>query len=203
LFDDEASDVLRHFVHIKNELMPYIYNEAVKAHKTGVPVMRPMMFDFMDDPACHVLDTQYMLGESLLAAPVFDENGDVCYYIPEGRWTVYMSGEVIEGGKYVRENHDYFSLPLLVRPNTVLVTGAHRNRPDYDYADGMTVRLYELSDGNHTTTVPDENGNTAVTITVHKTGNNIKVSIDSGKPWRIYLNNRIIECTGREMEVTI
>ena len=185
LFDEEANDVLRHFVNLKNELMPYIYGEAVKAHKTGVPVMRPMVFDFIDDPACHVLDTQYMLGESLMVTPVFSDDGEVCYYVPHGRWTNYLTGEVVKGGRFIKEKHDYFSLPLLVRPDTVLVTGARKDRPDYDYADGMVVRLYELSEGLKTVVVPDEKGEIAAVVTVEKIGDNIKVNVDGDKPWSV------------------
>ncbi|MCL2702853.1 MAG: alpha-xylosidase [Defluviitaleaceae bacterium] len=203
LFDDEACDVLKHFVKLKNMLMPYIYGQAVKAHKDGIPVMRPMLFDFINDPACHTLDTQYMLGESLMVAPVFEEDGEVCYYLPQGCWTRYLTGEIVEGGKYIREKHDYFSLPLFVRPDTVLVTGARADRPDYDYADGMTVRLYELSEGCRAVAVPDENGETAVTVTAEKDGNKIRVSVDNDKPWRIFLCGRTIDCKANQVTLDL
>ena len=189
LFDDEACDVLRRFVSLKCELMPYIYGQAVTAHKTGIPVMRPMLIEFPDDPSCYTLDTQYMLGESLLIAPVFSEDGEVCYYLPKGRWTDYLTNEVIEGGLYRRQRHDYFSLPLLVRPDTVLVSGARSDRPGYDYADGMTVRLYELADDcSHVIEVPNENGEANVTIAVEKCKKKITVSIDKQNlNWSIFL----------------
>jgi len=189
LFDEEACAVLRHFVELKCTLMPYIYGQAVMAHQTGIPVMRPMVFDFIHDNACHTLDTQYMLGESLLVAPIFSDDGEVSYYLPEGRWTRYFTNEVVDGGRYYKESHDYFSLPLMVRPDTVLVSGARKDRPDYDYAHGMTVRLYALADGCcHVVLVPDENGETDVTVTVKKDGQTTTVSIDKqDKPWRVFL----------------
>jgi len=191
MFDNEACDVLRHFVNIKCELMPYIYGQSVIAHKTGVPVMRPMLLEFPDDPACHTPDTQYMLGESLLIAPVFSEEGEVCYYLPQGRWTNYLTNEIIDGGSYKRERHDYFSLPIMVRPNSVLITGKRNDRPDYNYSDGMTVNLYELAeDCCHIVEVPDENGDTEVTVTVKKQANTISASIDkSGIRWYLKLKD--------------
>src|SRR4029077_20544168 len=99
------------------------------------------------DPGCETLDRQYMLGESLLVAPVFSAEGDVSYYVPAGRWTHLLSGQVIEGPGWQREKHGFMSLPLLVRPNTLMPLGAHDDRPDYDYADGVELRLYELGDG--------------------------------------------------------
>jgi len=87
LFDEEAVDVLRFFTRLKCRLMPYLYQLAVETHETGVPVMRPMFLEFPDDPACEHLDRQYMLGGSLLVAPVFREDGIVDYYLPDGVWT--------------------------------------------------------------------------------------------------------------------
>ncbi len=98
--------------------------------------MRAMLVEFSDDPACDTLDRQYMLGDSLLVAPVFTEDGVVDYYLPAGRWTNLLTGQTREGPGWHREQHGFLSLPLMVRPGTVLALGALDDRPDYDYADG-------------------------------------------------------------------
>nr|WP_111570641.1 TIM-barrel domain-containing protein [Halanaerobium saccharolyticum] len=54
-----------------------------------------MLLEFQDDPGCDYLDRQFMLGDSLMVAPVFNEDGKVKYYLPEGCWTIFLSGEVI------------------------------------------------------------------------------------------------------------
>lgn len=146
-YDDEAVDVTRFFTKLKCRLMPYMFDTAVQATQQGVPTMRAMFLEFPDDPACDTLDRQYMLGDSLLVAPVFSEKGDVTYYLPEGKWTHLLTGETVEGGKWRKENHNFFSLPLFVRPNSILATGANDTRPDYDYADGAEIGLYQLADG--------------------------------------------------------
>src|SRR5438552_15116707 len=88
-----------------------------------------------------------MGGDALLVAPIFSPDGLVDYYLPAGRWTNFLTGQVIEGGRWLREQHGYLSLPLLVRPNTVLPIGANEQQPDYDYADGVTLHVFELQDG--------------------------------------------------------
>ena len=98
LFDEEAVDVLRFFTRLKCRLMPYLFGAASQAHDSGVPMMRAMVLEFPDDPACDYLDRQYMLGDSLLVAPVFSPDGGVDYYVPDGRWTNFLTGEVVEGG---------------------------------------------------------------------------------------------------------
>ena len=171
LVDEESVAVLRQFTRLKCRLMPYLYGAAVEAHTTGVPVMRAMLLEFPDDPAAEQLDRQYMLGERLLVAPVFDAGGEVSYYVPAGRWTNLLSGEVVEGPRWARERHDALSLPLLVRPNTVLPLGANETRPDYAYADGVTLAAYELADGSPVAvTVPDLSGAPAARFVVRREG---------------------------------
>jgi alpha-D-xyloside xylohydrolase len=164
--------------------MPYIFGRAVESHETGVPVMRPMMLEFPEDVTCQMLDRQYMLGDSLLVAPVFHGDGHVDCYLPEGEWTSLLSGEVTEGGKWRRENHGFMSLPLYVRENTVLPMGSVDNKPDYDYADNVTLHLFSIKDGASVTAViPDLGGKPAATFTVKRSGCDYTVETDSGKPY--------------------
>ena len=144
LFDEEASVVLKKFVELKCRLMPYLYRMAVIAHEQGIPMLRPMFMEFPGDPACETLDRQYMLGESLLVAPVFAESGEVSYYLPEGTWTHLLDGRVVEGGRWMKEKYDFMSLPLWVRENTLLPLGRSDTEVEYDYADGVEVRLYQI-----------------------------------------------------------
>lgn len=144
-YDDQtATQVLRFFTRLKHRLMPYLWSKAVEASQTGVPVMRAMLLEFPDDPACHPLDRQYMLGDSLLVAPVFSPDGAVEYYVPEGRWTRMLTGEEILGPRWIRETHGACSLPLLVRPGTLLAVGSRDDRPDYDYCENMALEAYAL-----------------------------------------------------------
>ncbi len=174
LFDEEAVDVLRFFTHLKCRLMPYLYQKAVEAHETGVPVMRPMFLEFPGDPACEYLDRQYMLGESLLVAPVFREDGVVDYYLPEGVWTNLLDGSVREGGKWYRDECDFFQLPLWAKENTLLPVGPVDDQPVYDYSKGLTFRAYRISDGTDIT-IPDAMGKPAATASARRVGGEVYV----------------------------
>lgn len=142
-FDAEAVEVARKFTKLKMTLMPYLLHTARAVSERGTPMIRPMALEFPDDPATEHLSTQYMLGDSLLIAPVFHADGQVRYFVPEGRWTGLLDGRVIEGPRWVTEQHGFDSLPLLVRPGSVLPIGARDDRPEYDHADGVTLHLYE------------------------------------------------------------
>ena len=119
--------------------------------------MRPMVFEFMNDPAVPYLDQQYMLGDALMVAPVFREDKVAQYYLPEGTWTELLTGETKEGGIVVRGNCD--------------------TKPDYDYADHATVCVYQLKDAAETK-VPDIHGNNVFTVKAVKDGDTVKVSVE-------------------------
>lgn len=169
LFGEEAVDVLRRFAKLKKSLMPYLWSEAVRTHLTGVPMMRPMVLAFPDDRICADLDTQYLLGSSLLVAPVFSEAGDVEYYLPAGRWTNLLDGRETEGGRFVREVRDFFSLPLMVRENTLLPM---RNE------DGtLVVRAYAVT-GEAACDVREEDA--LFRVSVKRSGTDLVFDIENG-----------------------
>ena len=127
-YGEEAVAVTRAFTRLKHRLMPYLYRAATQARDTGTPVMRAMLLEFPDDPACRPLDRQYMLGDDLLVAPVFTEDGTVEYYVPEGTWTNVLTGTQVSGPGWQHETHGFETLPLLARPGAVIPFGAGADR---------------------------------------------------------------------------
>lgn len=115
LYDDEATKVLRHFVLVKQKLLPYLLEKAKENHETGIPLVRAMVLEFPEDPVCGFLDRQYMLGDRYLVAPVMDETGEVTYYLPQGQWKNYFTGETRQGALWITETVDYFTIPLWER----------------------------------------------------------------------------------------
>ena len=181
LFDDEACEILKEFVNLKCRLMPYLYGQAVRSHTEGRPVLRPMVLDFPQDRACDTLDRQYMFGDSLLVAPIFKENGEVQYYLPEGTWYNLITGAEVTGGKWQKETHDYHSLPLMVRPNSILPLGNNDQRPDYDYEDGVTLVVSAFDEGAEASVeIPDLSGETVMKVTAKRVGEEIHLQVEGG-----------------------
>jgi alpha-D-xyloside xylohydrolase len=161
VFDDEAVDVTRIFTKLKLSLMPYLFAAGVEATERGTPIMRPLQLEFPRDPAVEYLDRQYMLGADLLVAPVFRADGEVTFYLPAGEWTDYFTGTTVTGGGWRTETHGFSTLPLYVRPGAVLPVGARDDRPDYDYLDGLTLRLFGGGDDSREVTVTTPDGASA------------------------------------------
>ena len=193
LVDEESCTVLQAFTRLKHRLMPYLYAQAIAATQTGVPMMRSMVMEHPHDPACTTLDRQYHLGDSLLVAPVFTESGEVDVYLPEGTWTHLLSGAVKAGGRWVRETHDFLSLPLYVAANTVLPWGNETERPDYAFDRGVTLRVFALADGATAAfAVASLKGEIAARGTVRRTGDRYQVDITEGAlhDWSIDVDGR-------------
>ena len=203
-YDEEAVDVVRFFTRLKARLMPYLYKTAIQANKIGVPTMRSMVLEFTEDRTCHYVDKQYMLGDSLLVAPIFNEESLADYYLPAGRWTDFFTGEVKEGGRWIQEKHGYLSVPLLVKENSIVAIGAHDDKPDYDYGEDTELRIYEPVAGTTVTeNVYGMDGSEEIKISVTTEEGKISVSVETGKAVSVRLVNRKAKAVeNAEMQVT-
>ncbi len=181
LFDDEASAVLQKFVKLKLKLMPYLYRQAAIAKENGLPMMRPMFMEFPEDLTCENIDRQYMLGDSLLIAPIFNDRNEAIYYLPKGKWTNYLNNKVYSGGKWYRESHDYFSLPVMVKENTILAIGNNESRPDYNFEESVKLKLYSLIENVEAKVeITDLNGVIARKVSAILRGDKIFVEVIGG-----------------------
>lgn len=187
LYGDEAVAVSRKFTKLKLSLMPYLMEQAAKTHKYGYPMMRAMCLEFPDDRNAETLDRQYMLGDSLLVAPIFNAEGQGSFYVPatEGKWTSLLDGKSYTGGQWYEEHYNYMNLPLLVRPNTVLITGGHDDTAVYDYTKAPTLHLFELTDGQHDQLLTDEYGKLVDKVLVEVADGHVRITSTKLKDFKV------------------
>ncbi|HQE24908.1 MAG TPA: alpha-xylosidase, partial [Candidatus Atribacteria bacterium] len=124
-------------------------------------------------------------------APVFSEDGEVEYYLPAGIWTNLITNEKKEGGRWYREKYDYFSLPLMVRPHSIIAIGDRKDVPDYDYTSRVVLHVFELKEGKEVKTwVINQKGEVELELSMIKEGNKISINIEKGynKEFKIFLN---------------
>ncbi len=173
---ENACAVLRYFTKLKGKLMPYLYSQAVKTSTLGVPMMRAMVIDYAEDPVCLTLDTQYMLGDSLLCAPVLREDGISQFYVPQGTWSDICTGETYVGGKYYQKKCNFLEMPILAKPNSIVGFGNFNSNVVYDYVQDTEFKVYNLEDGKSATTkVYDSNANLVLVLTATRVGNTINL----------------------------
>ncbi len=190
VYDEEAVDVCRFFTRQKARLMPYLYETSIYTSRTGIPTMRSMVLEYPADRNCSYLDKQYMLGDSLLVAPIFNEEGIGEYYLPEGTWTDFLTGQVREGGRWYSARYDYLSLPMMVKECSIIALGARDDRPDYDYADGVELRIYELHNGaSAERTVYGMDNQAALTLRASRHAGAVTLDVQAEKPCKVRLVN--------------
>ena len=100
-------------------LFPYLYSIACETHRTGIPMMRAMLLEFQEDLNTRNISTQYMLGNALLVAPVFDQQVQHVY-LPAGSWIDWNTGERTDGGRWTTEERPLDEIPLYFREDTIL-----------------------------------------------------------------------------------
>ncbi len=185
--------------------MPYLFKTADDANKIGIPVMRSMVMEYQDDDACTYLDKQYMLGDSILVAPIFNDHGEAKYYLPEGKWTNFITGKKYDGGRWIKEYHDYLSIPMMVKENSLVAVGHDNTRPDYDFREDVSVLAYNLADkAEACTRVLDMNRNETLAVSVLKDGSTINIkSTGIDKPWSLILKDvtNVSDASGLTFEV--
>ncbi|MBQ7572709.1 MAG: hypothetical protein IJT23_00440 [Clostridia bacterium] len=110
-FGEEAFKILKELVLLRDRLRPYIEKHMDIASKYGIPMMRPMFFDYPDDEMCYLEGEQYMFGDDILFAPITEQGQtEKWVYLPEGKWILTKDKTVYDGGKMylINANIDEF-----------------------------------------------------------------------------------------------
>ncbi len=94
--------IIRKWLKLRYQLIPYILEQSEKATKTGFPVLRAMILHHPNDKTCRQIDDQYYFGDNMLVAPVMNSDNKRDIYLPEGTWVHFFSKEVFEGEKWLR-----------------------------------------------------------------------------------------------------
>lgn len=120
-FDDEIQAILKVFLQLRVELMPYLYTLSARSAQHGEPLIRPLFWPDGSDPRLLGVDDAYLLGESLLIAPVLDDSARArVVRLPAGRWYSFWTGQDYQGPADVEIDAPLLRIPILVRSGTVL-----------------------------------------------------------------------------------
>jgi alpha-D-xyloside xylohydrolase len=122
-FGPEAEEIIRKWLAWRYQLIPYLQACALEAAQTGLPVMRPMVLVFPDEPLAWGFEHQYMLGPSLLVAPVIQPGGKVRFYLPAGRWFDIWNQVWVQGPDLFERAMPLDQIPIFGREGTLLPLG--------------------------------------------------------------------------------
>lgn len=116
-YGEENYQIMKKFIEIREMMRDYTRSLMAEAHKTGAPVMRTMFYEFPEDLNTWELDTQYMYGPDILAAPIVEPHAfKRSVYLPKGStWTNAHTGEILEGGQWIEAEASMDTLPVFLR----------------------------------------------------------------------------------------
>ena len=155
MFGDDVTAAARARLGDRYHLMPYLYSLGAEAVRTGAPILRPLVWEFPDDPMVANLGDEAMLGPFVLAAPITQQGATSRrVYLPAGRWFELHSGRIFDGPTTIDTAISTAALPLYVRAGAILPTTDGIEVYPGDQASSFT--LYEddgsqLAPGTRTT----------------------------------------------------
>lgn len=121
-FGDDVFEILKELVNLRERLRPYIENHMKIASEKGVPVMRPMFFDYPNDEICYSLGGQYMFGDDILFAPIVNQGQtEKEVYLPEGKWIFTKDKHLYEGGEKYTLNIEINEFAAFVKDGAEII----------------------------------------------------------------------------------
>jgi len=157
-FGEPYESVCRKMIKLRMRLLPYLYTLFEECHRTGAPILRPLLFEYPEDETTYTADDEFLLGGSLLVAPITRPGIEHRHvYLPEGTWFHYWTGERFDGPAHVLAHAPLGEPPLYVKANTALPIGPDINYTD-EKTDPLTLLLYP-ADGVGESTLYEDAGN--------------------------------------------
>ncbi len=139
----EVEEICRRFLDLRYRLMPYTYTLAWQAHSLGLPLMRPLVLNYPDDPCVLDLASQYLWGDDLLVAPVTREGATHWpVYLPVGAWYDFWTHERFDGPRGVTVAAPLGRMPLFVREGAIIPMGPAVQYHDERPLEDVTLLVY-------------------------------------------------------------
>ena len=133
---------------LRMSLLPYLYSAFVEYSHTGKPPIRALVLDYPEDSEAHMVDDEYLFGDSMLVCPLTYEDGTSRkVYLPQGRWYNFFTGEEAEGGQTFEIHAAYDEIPVFVKDGAMIIVAKPVLHVDKDTVFEMTVKKFGEADG--------------------------------------------------------
>lgn len=117
---EKTEAICRKLLQTRMRLLPYLYSAFADYHNTGLPPTRALVMDYPEDQATRGIDDQYMLGASLMVAPLFTNQNKRSVYLPKGDWYDFWSHAKYAGGRRIEIEKPLEEIPVFVKGDTLL-----------------------------------------------------------------------------------
>lgn len=150
-FGEEYESVIRSVLQLRQRLLPYLYTLFEECHRTGAPILRPLLFHYPDDTTTYTADDEFLLGSDLLIAPITRAGTEHRHvYVPAGTWFHWWTGDRVDGPAHVLAHAPLGQPPLYVRANAGIPLWPVMRHVGEHPADPLTLVVFP-SDAAETT----------------------------------------------------
>ncbi|GGD42215.1 glycoside hydrolase family 31 protein [Muriicola marianensis] len=120
-FDAEVTKIVRKFIELRYQLLPYLYTAFYKYYKESVPMIQSLVYFDQDDHQTHFRTDEFIFGEQILVCPIQEPNAKGRrMYIPRGRWYDYWTNETLEGGTEKWVDADIDKIPIFIKEGAII-----------------------------------------------------------------------------------
>jgi alpha-glucosidase len=159
-FGKYYEDIIRKYLKLRYELLPFLYTSLEAAHRTGVPLFRPLMLNYQNDENTYNLDDEFMIGDDLLVAPVVKPDvTSRLVYLPQGTWYDFWTNKKYSGGTMVRAEAPLETVPMFVRGGAIIPLAPSMNYVGEKKVDPITFAIYPDEKGSAATILYEDDGN--------------------------------------------
>ncbi len=141
-YGNDAAEIAMKYLKLRYRLLPYIYSEAVRSTQTSLPMVRPLVLEYQDDPNTENIDLEYLFGSSFLVAPLLTRSTTRRVYLPAGEWFDYWTKEIVDGGCWIDVEAPLETLPLWVKAGAIIPLGPEMDYVDEVPLDPLTLEIY-------------------------------------------------------------
>ncbi|HEX8889167.1 MAG TPA: glycoside hydrolase family 31 protein [Pyrinomonadaceae bacterium] len=151
--------IIRKYLKLRYRLLPFLYTVLEEAHRTGVPLFRPLVLNYQTDENTVNLDDEFMVGDDLLVAPILQPNQTSrMVYLPEGVWYDFHGGKKFTGGTMIRIDAPLEVVPLFIRGGAIIPEGPEMNYVGEKPFDPVTFYIHPDDQGKASTTLYEDDG---------------------------------------------
>lgn len=120
-FDKEVTDIVRDYVEMRYELLPYLYTMFWEYAQEGIPMIKPLVYHDQEDHQTFYRTDEFIFGNDILVCPILEPNAQGRrMYVPRGSWYNYWTDEIVEGGKEQWVDADINKIPLFIRSGAMI-----------------------------------------------------------------------------------
>jgi len=158
-FGEPYESVCREMIKLRQRLLPYLYSLFEECHRTGAPILRPLLFEYPEDETTYTADDEFLLGDALLVAPITRPGIEHRHvYLPEGTWFHYYSGERFIGPTHILAHAPLGEPALYVKGNSTIPMRPDAPHTEEMVDDPLTLLVYPY-EGKGESTVYEDAGN--------------------------------------------